>query len=1011
MRFACRPVIRGLAAVVLLLGLVAVGELTAHIQARADVPPLPAGTLCQGPQASQPASGPTHVINIVLENESTANVESSPDATFERGTLDAQCGTFSQTAMHSTTHYSEANYFALTTGLNAAINSGADAQANFGLSDCAPSATPQPPSTSCAYGSGQFPTTTPSIYSLVEAQYGVTGWSEFSDDMGTNCNPVDGNRYATDSNGTSYNLYATRHNPALYFPGSSCATQNVPSGAWQQQQGPLYTALMSGTMPYYSFVEPNDVENGHDPVSVTGHNGVTTTIAGGTSQVGNIDSYLSSFMTLVQQSPQYLDGSLVVMITFDEGAGGNSTIGDGVVGENCADPNISALAMSCQVKTWIVGRYVPNYTYSTYMNQFGLLAAEQRILNLPPLLGHAGDATTPDIVNGTAAIPNPFNLAPTGEPTVPSAPTSASAIVGDSSASVSFAAPFSDGESAVTGYTVTATPGGVTATGSASPILVSGLANGTAYTFTVHATNAVGDGPESDPSAPVTPGAASPPGAPTGLAASAGDGRVGLSWVAPTVNGGAAVTDYVVQYRPSGTTTWTSIDEGSANTFATVTGLTNNSAYDFAVQAVNSAGPGAASSVLTATPSAQLLPDPGFESGNGGWIAFKIGTLSRVSSPVHGGTSALSVASPQTAVSLVGLTQNSVVTNTTAGFVYTASCYVQPTAASLNVQMRFLEYTPSYSSSVNVGNTPVMTLPTGVWTQVSVSGTALRTGERMIPQIYSTNETSTNGSMLYDDCSVVGGTPVAPTAPDAPTGVSAVAGDGSATVAFTAPANNGSPITGYTVSSSPGGFTGTGSTSPIVVSGLTDGTPYTFTVTATNGVGTGPASTPSNSVTPVAPAPPSNELLPDPGFESSNGGWIAFKIGTLTRVSSPVHGGTSALRVTSPQTAVSLVGLTQNSVVTNTTAGLLYTASCYVQPTSPSLNVQMRLLEYTHSYSSNTTVATVSLSSLPTGSWTLVRVSGTAVTAGDRMIPQIYSTNQTSTNSSMLYDDCSVTHN
>ncbi|HZV25279.1 MAG TPA: hypothetical protein VFG00_03225, partial [Acidothermaceae bacterium] len=106
MRFACRPVIRGLAAVVLLLGLVAVGELTAHIQARADVPPLPAGTLCQGPQASQPASGPTHVINIVLENESTANVESSPDATFERGTLDAQCGTFSQTAMHSTTHYS-----------------------------------------------------------------------------------------------------------------------------------------------------------------------------------------------------------------------------------------------------------------------------------------------------------------------------------------------------------------------------------------------------------------------------------------------------------------------------------------------------------------------------------------------------------------------------------------------------------------------------------------------------------------------------------------------------------------------------------------------------------------------------------------------------------------------------------------------------------------------------------------------------------------------------------------
>ena len=63
---------------------------------------------------------------------------------------------------------------------------------------------------------------------------------------------------------------------------------------------------------------------------------------------------------------------------------------------------------------------------------------------------------------------------------------------------------------------------------------------------------------------------------------------------------------------------------------------------------------------------------------------------------------------------------------------------------------------------------------------------------------------------------------------------------------------NGSTITSYTVTSSPGGITATDTDTPIIVTGLTNGVAYTFTVAATNGVGTGPASTPTNSVTPVA---------------------------------------------------------------------------------------------------------------------------------------------------------------
>ena len=110
--------------------------------------------------------------------------------------------------------------------------------------------------------------------------------------------------------------------------------------------------------------------------------------------------------------------------------------------------------------------------------------------------------------------------------------------------------------------------------------------------------------------------------------------------------------------------------------------------------------------------------------------------------------------------------------------------------------------------------------------------------------------------------------------PYAPTIGTATSGNAQATVSFTPPSNNGgSTIMSYTVtatdSTTPanGGQTGSGSASPITVSGLTNGDSYTFKVTATNAVGTGAASAASNAVVPAtvpdAPvsAPPAQGTL------------------------------------------------------------------------------------------------------------------------------------------------------
>ncbi|TAL70318.1 MAG: fibronectin type III domain-containing protein, partial [Bacteroidetes bacterium] len=133
--------------------------------------------------------------------------------------------------------------------------------------------------------------------------------------------------------------------------------------------------------------------------------------------------------------------------------------------------------------------------------------------------------------------------------TPPTAPTIGTATAGNAQATVTFIAPASDGGSAITGYTATSSPGGLTGTaGSVSPITVTGLTNGTPYTFTVTATNANGTGPASSASNSITPSAV--PGAPTIGTATKGNAQATVTFTAPASDGGSAITGYTATSSP-----------------------------------------------------------------------------------------------------------------------------------------------------------------------------------------------------------------------------------------------------------------------------------------------------------------------------------------------------------------------------------------------------------------------------------------------------------------------------
>ena len=618
------------------------------------------------------------------------------------------------------------------------------------------------------------------------------------------------------------------------------------------------------------------------------------------------------------------------------------------------------------------------------------------------------------------------------------------------------------GSTAQTPTTVTGNPPATTAT-------ITGLTNGTAYTFTVTATNAVGTGPGSAPSNAVTPSAPTVPGAPSAVTALARNASATLSWTAPSNGGSTITSYTITPSIGSTAQTPTTVTGNPPATTATITGLTNGTSYTFTVTATNAIGTGPASTpsnavtpTVVANPvfvqqtsarqtgtSLTLTPTSNITLGNrlivqvGVWssgnattslvtdsagntwtkltsvIAADHTELSIWSAPITagGGTkptitvtptgtadigaAALEYAGLSTASGAAVLDVSKTATGTTSAAATVASGATPATTAGPELAIGFY---------VDSGFGDTLTPGTGWTGRVNVSPTGdmeLLTEDQIVNAAGTPNATiGTGPNTLWSAAALVlksasGGL----TAPGAPTGVSAVAGNTSASVSWTAPSNGGSTITSYTITPSIGStaqtpttVTGNPPATTATITGLTNGTSYTFTVTATNGVGTGPGSAPSNAVTPSAPTVPGapSAVTALARNASATLSWTAPSNGGSTITSytiTPSIGSTAQTPTTvtgnPPATTATITGLTNGTsytfTVTATNAIGTGPASTPSNAVTPTVVANPVFVQQTSARQTGTSLTLTPTSNITLGNRLIVQVgvwsSGNATTS------------------------------
>ena len=452
---------------------------------------------------------------------------------------------------------------------------------------------------------------------------------------------------------------------------------------------------------------------------------------------------------------------------------------------------------------------------------------------------------------------------------LPAAPTGLTATAGDHQVALSWTAGSNNG-SALTKYEYQQNGGSWAnmANGDASTTshTVTGLTNGTQYTFKVRAVNTHGGGAASA-AATATP--VGPPEKPTGLTATDSDQQVALSWTAPSNTGGSAITSY--EYTTDNGTTWTST--GGTTTSHTVTGLTNGTEYTFKVQAKNTHGADAASDPATATPA--TTPGAPTNLSAADTTKWSGGEVKLTwTAPTSTGGAAITgydyTTDNGTTWASAGTASPYTVTNLTNGTQYTFKVRAvnRKGSTSSNEATATPATTPLAPGSLSAA------LPSGeakkvklTWTTPNNRGAAIESynyrqnggGWQDIQgsgaSTTSHTVTGLNNGTAYTfevraknrkGSSAIAGpvTATTPNTPAAPTNLTATDSDQQVALSWTAPNNGGLAITRYEYSKDNGSsWTSTGTNTSVTVTSLTNGTEYTFQVRAVNAAGNGAAAT------------------------------------------------------------------------------------------------------------------------------------------------------------------------